>query len=238
MSLPRLGSVIGALTLAGIARGGVVHRDVDRFVRVDFSTPPAPALLQQNASDGFWDATVSDAVFDDLSGAFASGTAFQRSNLTALGVSMVGSVSANASTDGFVSASTELHSLISVDEATSYRASAELFDLFLGNPDLSFAASLVAEGGRGEVIWSASSSDVFLPGTGSFSFGVQTGELAPGDYRFSMRIAAGGFKDAITESGFNVQLVIPAPAGGGVFAGVGLMAGRRRARGRTRVGST
>ena len=226
----RIGSVIGVLALAGGARGGVVHQDVNRFVRVDFSIPPAPTLMESNASAGFWDETVSDFVIDDFSGASGSGTSFQRSDLTMLGVSMVGSVSANASTDGFVSASTELHTLIRVDEATSFRASAALFDLSLGNPDLFFAASLIAESGSGEVIWSASSNDVFLPDTGSFSFGVETGELASGDYQFSMRIAVGGFKDATTQSGFDVQLVIPAPGGGGVLAALGLIAGRRRGR--------
>lgn len=218
----------GMFTTGALA--GVVHQNVDRSVEVEFSIPSAPTLMANNNAAGFWDETVSDFVFDDDSGASGAGTAFQRSNLSMLGVSMVGSVSANASTDGFVMASTELHSLITVSQATEYRASAELFDLFLGNPELSFNASLVADGGSGDVVWSASSRDVFLPDTGSFSFGVETGTLEAGDYQFSVVVSVGGYKGATTETGLSVQLVIPAPGVGGTLALAGLLSARRRRR--------
>lgn len=213
--------------LASTAFAGVVHQNVDRSVSVDFSTPSAPTLMESDSTDGLWDETVSDFVFDDF-GASGSGTAFQRSNLTMRGVSIAGEVSANASTDGFVSATTELNTLITVDEASEYRATAELFDLFLGNPDLSFSVSLTADGGDGDVVWSASSFDEFIPDTGSFGFGTETGMLAAGDYQFSLRVSVGGFKDTTTASGFSVQLVIPAPGTGGMLAIAGLVATRRR----------
>ncbi|MEZ6242446.1 MAG: hypothetical protein R3B57_05325 [Phycisphaerales bacterium] len=218
--------VVGSLVFASAADAGVTYTDVERNIEVLFG-PAAPSVSLGRYGTGVWDESVMGSYADDLGA--GSGVATQTSDVSGRLVTMSGHVSAFGTSDGYANSSSTLSVFITLEEATGFRASAALFDLFQGNPTLSFKASLYEDAGHGADLWSMSSVTEFIPDAGSFAFGDESGVLGPGTYLLDVRISVDGFKDVTTSGAFSFELSVPSPGGVGV-AGVGslALAGRRR----------
>lgn len=219
------GAGVGVLTIASVASADVTYTDVERNIEVSFGSA-APSVWMGEFGTGFWDESVLGS-YEDAFG-FGAGEATQTSDVSGDMVMASGFVSAFASTDGYVQSYSSLSVFIAFTEATAFHASAVLFDLFQGNPTLSFAASLLDESGQD--LWSMSTSSVSIPDTGSFEFEDETGVIGPGTYLLDVRMLVEGIKDAETSGSFRFELSVPSPGAMAVgpIAGAWLLRRRRR----------